>query len=67
MRNLKIDIICTTFTKKKKGGDALIKCEQKHLGNLISKIFLKNPVFYRTKGFMYILPGSTVTVCERGL
>lgn len=38
MRNLKIDIICTTFTKKKKGGDTLIKCEQKHLGNLISKI-----------------------------
>lgn len=66
MRNLKIDIICTTFTKKKKGGDTLIECEQKHLGHLISKI-KKNPVFYRTKGFMYILPGSTVTVCERGL
>lgn len=67
MRNLKIDIICTTF-KKKKGGDTIIKCEQKHLGNLISKIWKKNnPVFYRTKGFMYILPGSTVTVCERGL
>lgn len=37
MRNLKIDIICTTFTKKK-GEDTIIKCEQKHLGNLISKI-----------------------------
>lgn len=23
---------------KKKGGDTIIKCEQKHLGNLISKI-----------------------------
>lgn len=36
-------------------------------GKLNFKDIKKNPVFYRTKGFMYILPGSTVTVCERGL
>lgn len=39
----------------------------KIFGKFNFKNIKKNLVFYRIKGFMYILFGSIVIVCERGL